>query len=91
MQAAVSEGTYAFKWALNRPNIQIHTDRFVIENGILKEYKGAGANVDIPFGVTEIGDFAFSDCAELTGAVIPDSVIRIGEGAFSGCERLTGI
>lgn len=33
---------------------------FVIENGVLKEYRGFGGDVVIPDGVTTIGDGAFS-------------------------------
>ena len=45
----------------------------------------------VPDSVTSIGDYAFSECANLTGITIPDSVIRIGERAFANCTRLTTI
>ena len=41
--------------------------------------------------VTQIGEYAFSDCTSLTSVTIPDSVTLIGFGAFSGCTSLTGI
>ena len=61
---------------------------FVIENGVLKEYKGPGGDVAIPDGVTEIGRCAFFRCGSLKHLTIPNSVTSIGEFAFSGCERL---
>ena len=47
--------------------------------------------VEIPWGVTSIGESTFSDCENLTSIIIPDSVTTIGEDAFSGCSNLTSI
>jgi len=41
--------------------------------------------------VTEIGDWAFSRCTNLTSITIPASVTSIGYGAFSECTNLTSI
>ena len=62
---------------------------FVIENGVLKKYKGNDAEVVIPDGVTSIGSGVFSECINLTTITIPDSVTSIGDWAFYGCENLT--
>ena len=48
-------------------------------------------NVEIPNGVTSIGDYAFYNCTGLTSITIPDSVTSIGSDAFSGCAGLTEI
>ena len=43
------------------------TSGFVIENGVLKRYKGPGGDVVIPESVTRIGSWAFiSGCTDLT-------------------------
>lgn len=42
-------------------------------------------------GVTEIGQYAFSNCSNLTSVTIPSSVTSIGDTAFSGCTSLPGI
>jgi len=47
--------------------------------------------VDIPSGVTIIGDEAFSGCGDLTGITLPNSVTSIGNNAFSNCTSLNGI
>ena len=41
--------------------------------------------------VTAIGDYAFINCTNLTGIVIPEGITDIGWGAFSGCTSLANI
>lgn len=64
---------------------------FVIENGVLKRYKGRDEDVVIPEGVTKIGDDAFYNCISLESITIPDSVTSIGDSAFNGCTSLTSV
>ncbi len=45
---------------------------------------------DIPYGLTNIGNYAFSEC-NLTSITIPDSVTSVGEYAFSFCSGLTSL
>ena len=71
--------------------IPVSSDDFVIENGVLKKYTGAGGNVIIPNGVTRIDDRAFWGCIDLKSITIPDSVTSIGYGAFYGCIFLTRV
>ena len=48
-------------------------------------------NVIIGEGVTSIGDYAFSDCSNLTTITIPSSVTTIGHHTFWRCESLTSV
>ncbi len=64
---------------------------FVIENGVLRDYKGPGGDVTIPEGVTKIGNWAFYGCTGLTSVTIPEGVTKIGESAFEGCTGLTSV
>lgn len=48
-------------------------------------------SINLPAGVKEIGDYAFSGCKNITEINIPDGVTRIGNEAMKGCEGLTGI
>ena len=48
-------------------------------------------DLDIPEGVTSIGNGAFRNCSHLTSATFSNSVTRIGESAFEGCSGLASI
>ncbi len=48
-------------------------------------------SINIPNGITEIGDCAFERCRSLSTAVISNSVEKIGNGAFRRCNSLTSI
>lgn len=45
-------------------------------------YKNSLTNIDIPEGVTSIGQLAFAYCKSLKGVVLPNSVTSIGQEAF---------
>ena len=47
--------------------------------------------MEIPSGVTSIGNYAFFGCSGLTSMEIPSSVTKIGDRAFSGCSGLTSM
>ena len=67
------------------------TSDFEVVDNVLVKYNGTGGDVTIPAGVTEIGEYAFDNCINLTSVSIPDSVTTIGSYAFSGCNRLTNL
>ena len=48
----------------------------------------SAASVEIPAGVTEIGEYAFEDCTALASVEIPEGVTGIGKSAFKGCTAL---
>lgn len=64
------------------------TKDFVVDNGVLIEYKGHSKNVVIPDEVTSIGDRAFADKHFLKTVIIPDHVQKIGWAAFANCWEL---
>ena len=47
--------------------------------------------VVIEKGVTNIGNWAFSECSSLTSITIPGNVESIGESAFYSCDNLTDV
>ena len=59
---------------------------FDIVNGVLKGYSGRGEVVDIPDGVTYIGEKVFWNCCDIKRVIIPNTVKIIGLRAFKGCN-----
>ena len=67
-------------------------DRGRITTGLVK-YLGAGGEVEIPSGVTYIGDAAFKigffeAHGSVTSVIIPEGVTMIGKEAFCACHGL---
>lgn len=60
---------------------------FVIENGVLEKYTGAGENPVVPGEVTDIGDSAFRSC-KIKSVKLPEKLKSIGDKAFAGCHDL---
>ena len=55
-----------------------------------KDVVGALTTIEIPNGVTKIGDYSFRS-QYLTTLNVPNSVTYIGDSAFNGCTNLTEI
>jgi len=66
---------------------------FVVVDGILIGYRGAGGDVVIPgdLGITEIGNSVFYDNYDITSVIIPEGVIAIDDNAFSWCYNLVTV
>ena len=54
-------------------------------------FRAAIKEVIIENGVTSIGNYAFTYCANLASVTIPNSVVNIGWAAFGICNSLTSI
>lgn len=47
--------------------------------------------MELPQSITNIGEYAFYNCADLKSITIPESVIKIGREAFYNCGSLNSI
>ena len=51
-------------------------------------YREEILRLELPSGLTSIGNLAFYECKYLTAVVIPSSVATIGDYAFTKCEQM---
>lgn len=65
--------------------LDVPTDLTHFDEDVLKA--AIGDDVEI----TAIGDYAFSNCNQLTMVILPDSISSIGQYAFYDCTALEGI
>ncbi|MBQ9617589.1 MAG: leucine-rich repeat domain-containing protein [Oscillibacter sp.] len=84
-------------WRLDTDGVMTISGR-----GVMTDYPAASVvpwrryrldiwKVNIEYGVTRVGNYAFSDCVALTALTIPASVDAIGNSAFANCEQLSDI
>lgn len=60
-------------------------------SGVLFNGKRPEGELVVPYGVTKIADYAFTDCPGLTSVSLPETVTSIGHSAFSNCSNLKSI
>lgn len=77
---------YALTGLVNLKSIVLPTSLQKIGRGA---FSGSGiTSIEIPQGVTIVGDYAFMRCNELTSIQIPTSVSTLGTRAFAYCSKL---
>lgn len=64
---------------------------FVIEDGVLKEYKGSAEHLLLPEGIHTVGEKAFKFNTMLKSVVIPEGVHTIAKEAFDLCSNLESV
>ena len=80
-------GDYTWTFAAEGKNAIIYN------NGSAAVAPAPNGHIDIPsklgnYTVTEVGDWAFAGCGEMTSVYVPDSVKLIGRYAFEDCAAL---
>lgn len=65
--------------------------RAIVCNNRLISVLNGCTTYTIPYGVTEIGDYAFDYCQKLSQVTIPQSVTKIGYQSFGDCKLLTRV
>ncbi|MDE6473532.1 MAG: leucine-rich repeat domain-containing protein [Clostridia bacterium] len=80
---------YAFSDAHDIKNVEFPNSISAIGNYAF-HYSGL-IDLDLPIGVEQIGDRAFSYCYDLKSVELPSGLTFIGERAFSDCVKLESI
>ena len=70
------------------PGIVYDADEWLITDTTAVRYRGTATEVNVPDGVTVIGNAAFNGCTSLESVMIPGSVTFIGVDAFEDCGNL---
>ncbi|MGN1234763.1 MAG: leucine-rich repeat domain-containing protein, partial [Christensenellaceae bacterium] len=76
--------------------VERHRADFVIENGLLVDYRGKGGDIVLPEGITSIGTYQdgeniysiFRKIPSVKSIVLPSSMKEINIYAFGGCTSL---
>ncbi len=82
-------GESAFERCSNLKTIKLPDELTKIERWTF--YRSGLTAIDIPKGVTSIGQAVFGGCESLTEVDIPNTVTKIGNSAFESCSSLTSI
>ena len=48
-------------------------------------------SIELPKGLTSLGEGAFCNCSSLTSIALPAGMTSLGEGAFNGCSSMASI
>ena len=72
-------------------DVACSTGYFSIVNNVVTKYQGCVGAVNIPSGITAIGNSAFEFAIGVTSVVIPNSVTTIGVSAFEGTYGMTSL
>ena len=82
---------YQLKYHITKKEFKEGLFDLVFKEAKNKEEVKETKYIQIPKGVTSIGNYAFYNCNNLTSITIPKSVTSIGECAFESCKSLTSI
>ena len=96
----IGEGVFSTCRALKNIDVA-DSNTYCSKEGNIIYYKNSTAvlwvssdikgDVRLKEGLLSIGEYAFSDCVNITTIDIPESVVEIGYSAFAGCTGLTEI
>lgn len=76
--------TYGRNFSHPLSSTQVLTPKLYLDNQL-------AINVEIPETITQIGDYAFSNCRTLKRITLPEGLTIIGSHAFAQCKNLESI
>ena len=70
---------------------EISADETILSRQLKLAYSAGLTSLNLPPGMTGIGDLAFAYCPNLRSVSLPSSLTSIGETPFLGCNELSSI
>ena len=86
--SVISIGTGAFYYCSGLITVTINSNSIIKNKKVNSIFGSQVQKYIIGDEVTDIGNYAFSDCSSLSSITIPNSVTTIGEYAFNNCFSL---
>ena len=96
----IDDGAFKGLDHLNTINLASENTNFVLEDNVLYAKKKAKillfpqlreGEYTMPSTITEVGDYQFYNCKNLTGITLSSNLKTIGSYAFSGCSQIKSI
>ena len=82
-------GECVFYYCKNLSSVKLPSEITAISNGAFG-YSSL-KDIELPAGITSIGDDAFVNCSNLQNINLPSGITTIGTGAFWDCSNLTNV
>ena len=57
----------------------------------LPQRKGHDGVLEIPEGITVLGEDSFSYCSDFSSVIFPSTLLSVGARAFAGCPALVDV
>ena len=96
----IADGAFKGLSILKTVNLDAGNTSFVVADNVLYNKEQTkillfpqlrNGDYDMPSTITEIGDYQFYNCINLTGITLPNTIGTIGQYAFAGCVKLPSI
>ena len=81
--------TYSYDSTSQSYSVTGYSNITASDKVVIPDKYNNGKNGEHP--VTNIRNYAFSNCSSLTSITIPNSITSIGSNAFNGCNSITSI
>ena len=97
---SIADGAFKGLSSLNTIQLAAGNTTFVVEDNVLYNKEKTKmlcfpqlrtGDYTMPATITEMGDYQFYKCINLTGVTLSDAILTIGQYAFAGCTNLATI
>lgn len=96
----IEDGAFRGLSSLNNIQLAAANTNFIVDDNVLYNKEKTkilcfpqlrAGDYTVPETITELGDYQFYNCANLTSVTLHNKIKSIGQYAFAGCSKLTEI